>query len=124
MKMRSIRRKLSSEKGSQPFGHNPMASMVYLGIYLAVMIAVITGLVLAGMQRNVGPFASIFFDDLRWHEFTLKAHEIVLFVLTLATFGHIYGLIHHENKEQIPVSQAMLSGYQYRLLKEEEDKHV
>ena len=38
-------------------------------------------------------------------------------------FGHFYGIVHQENKARIPVSQSIVSGFQYRIIQEQKDIH-
>jgi Ni,Fe-hydrogenase I cytochrome b subunit len=102
------------DRQNEHFGYERIASISYTFLYLTVACAVLTGLLLAGMRYDQGPFAAQLFDELGWHEFVLTLHNVSLYAATLFVFAHITGMIRHENKSGLPVAQSMLSGFQYR----------
>ncbi|MCX6126338.1 MAG: cytochrome b/b6 domain-containing protein [Proteobacteria bacterium] len=118
----SVLRKFRFER-SNNFGHDPNASLTYLGLYGALGVSVVSGLVLAAIKYDVGPLASILFDDFSLHELALNFHDAVLYAATGFTVVHIGGMILHENKTGHPIAQAMVSGYQYRYRIPEEENN-
>lgn len=108
LKIRSLTQE-SDSKG------NPIASLAYLSLYIGLGISALSGLVLAGIQDDKGPFAEILFDDFTYHQFALLLHECFLYFATFFVFIHIYGMIEHERRSGIPAAQAMISGYKYSL---------
>lgn len=110
----------STPKDAGPFGYEGVAALAYAGFYLAVTCAVISGLLLAGMRYDQGPFASSLFDELAGYEVLLTAHNVSLYAATLFVLAHIAGMIRHEKKSEVPVAQSMISGYQYRIVTRKE----
>lgn len=115
-----LARHLESE--NDHFGYERIASLAYAFFYLTVGCAVLTGLVLAGMRYDQGPFAVSMFDELTWHELVFTFHNASLYAATFFVFAHISGMIRHENKSGVPVAQSMISGYQYRPVKQRSDE--
>lgn len=115
-------RKFKLEK-PKAFGHDAFASVAYLLLYVAISISVASGLALAGMRYDMGPFAATLFDDLRFLEWTMTAHEAVLYIATGFTVLHIAAMIMHEKKRGYPIAQAMVTGYQYRPSSPEDKDH-
>jgi cytochrome b len=105
------------------WGHEPLASLAYLFLYGVLLLAAISGLVLAAIQYDRGPWAERFFDDFTWHALASFVHESVLYISTLFILLHIGALIFHEKERGYPLAQAMLSGYQYRPLTQEYPAH-
>ncbi len=98
----------------EAFGHTATGSFAYLIFYGIIAGAALTGLLLAAMRYDQGPFASLLFDDLSWHQFSLVVHNFTLYGATLFIFAHVVGMVRHEQKSGLPVAQSMISGYQYR----------
>lgn len=98
-------------------GHHPIASLAYLALYGSLIISATTGLILAAIRHDQGPFAEIFFDDFCWHYLFLHVHDFVLYLTTSFIVIHIAGMIIHEQQTGRPTAQSMLSGYQYRTIK-------
>lgn len=122
--MRILRtRKIKHETG---WGHDPLASAAYLSFYACVGAAVLSGLLLAAIHYDRGPWAEQFFDDFSFHDLARLVHNIVLYLLAAFIFIHIAALARLEGKRGYPIAQAMLSSYQYRPLQTEEQnrEHV
>ena len=109
-----------SEFENERFGYEGIASLAYAFLYLTITCAVVSGLLLAGMRYDQGPFAASLFDALSWHEMVLLFHNISLYGATIFVFAHVTGMIRHENRSGVPVAQSMISGYQYRVVKQKE----
>lgn len=96
------------------FGYERPAAIAYRIFYLVVASAVLSGFLLAGMRRDVGPFAPYLFDEVTWHAAVLRVHEASLYAAALFVLAHLGGMMRHEKRHGVPVAQAMVSGYQYR----------
>lgn len=96
------------------FGHDPMASIAYLGFYTMAGVITFTGFFLAGIEHARGPLADMFFDSVWLTEFFAVPHLIMAFGITGFFIVHLAGMIYHEKKYKQPTVQAMISGYQYR----------
>lgn len=100
--------------------HTP-ATAVYLLFYLVLFGMVATGLVLAAIEQGRGPLYL-------WlgHDYTLKhlfhgPHEWMEIAILVFVLGHITALILHEVRYGVPLAQAMVSGFQYRKVPEDEE---
>lgn len=103
------------------WGHQTATAALYLVFYLLLLAMVVTGLALAAIDQGSGPLYL-------WlgHEVTLKhlfrephagmAHGVMAFVVV-----HIGLLILHEIRHGVPLAQAMVSGFQYRKVDQEEE---
>ncbi len=99
---------------TRAFGHDPYASLAYLALYAALIVAAVTGLGLAAVEHGAGPLAPWLFDRVGLEEIIEEPHEVMQFVILGFVVMHIGALILHERLEKIPLAQAMISGYQYR----------
>jgi cytochrome b len=97
------------------FGHNTLASAVYLLVYLLLIAMAVSGLGLAAIEHSMGPF-NTWFGDMTWLEDLFEEpHEIIYYLLMGFVVIHIAALIWHEYKDKTPVAQAMVTGYQYEV---------
>lgn len=105
---------------AQPrFGHHPFASGVYLALYLLLAVMAITGLGLAAVEHSMGPLNS-WIGDMPWLEDIFEEpHEFIYNLILAFVVIHIAALVWHEKKDQAPLAQAMVSGYQYQKLPNE-----
>ena len=110
----------SQRKGEAGFGHNPFACLVYIMFYASLLLSIVSGLALAGMEHDRGPLAALLFDDLRWQSMFLWLHEAMLYLMIVFVLVHISAIVRHEETAAYPVAQSMLSGYQYRPVSSEE----
>lgn len=97
------------------FGHNTLASGVYLLVYTLLAVMVVTGLGLAAIEHSMGPFNSWFGDMVWLKEIFEEPHEVIYSILMGFVVIHIAALIWHERKDRTPLAQAMVSGYQYQI---------
>lgn len=96
------------------FGHHPMASMAYVGFYILIFIMIVTGIALAAIEHSTGPLAEWLSDSVWYADLFEDPHETISIFIVAFIVVHIGGMILHERLEKIPISQAMISGYQYR----------
>jgi Ni,Fe-hydrogenase I cytochrome b subunit len=114
------------ESADGPFGHHPQAALSYLGFYGLLFMMCSSGLTLAGILHGQGPLALETMDDFTQLDTIREVHEICMWLIVGFIVAHIAALIVHETKDKIPVSQSMVSGYQYRTVGDahtQETKH-
>ncbi len=106
------------------FGHDTLASSVYLIVYLLLVVMAVTGLGLAAAEYSMGPFNG-WFGDMAWAEDIFEEpHEAIFYILMGFVVLHIAALIWHELKDKTPLAQSMVSGYQYQLDHEKEERNA
>ncbi len=102
-------------KAKPRFGHNTLASGVYLLVYVLLVVMAVTGLGLAAIEQSMGPF-NVWFGDMAWLEDAFEEpHEFIYNLLIIFVIAHIAALIWHEKQDKTPLAQAMVSGYQYEV---------
>lgn len=95
------------------FGHDALASGVYLAIYILLLAMAATGLALAAIELSMGPL-TLWLGDAAWlKEVFEEPHEAIYYVLMAFVAAHVGALIWHEGTEKTPLAQSMVSGYQY-----------
>ncbi|MEW5850916.1 MAG: cytochrome b/b6 domain-containing protein [Myxococcota bacterium] len=104
---------------SEGFGHDVAASGAYLVVYALLALMVLSGLALAGLELGMGPLAAWLFDRVWLEELFEEPHEVGALLIAAFTVLHVGALIWHEWRERRPVAQAMVSGYQYRVISRE-----
>ena len=102
-------------------GHDPYASLAYLFFYFMVMVMAVTGWLLAGMIHGLGPLAEEYFDKIDGLLGLQTIHEVGFWLVGAFVITHLAALAFHEKRRGGPISQAMISGYQYKKV-DEEDK--
>ncbi|MBI5327644.1 MAG: cytochrome b/b6 domain-containing protein [Deltaproteobacteria bacterium] len=111
---------LSGFKAKPPIipGHNPVASLFYIFLFIILISQVITGLTLAGLAFDFFP-GSLFFSG--WSEGAKEAledvaeeiHEFGFFFIILFLVAHIGGLVVHEIGEKTGLFSSMIHGRKY-----------
>lgn len=101
----------------QKYGHEPTASVSYLGFYGLIFGLIFSGLILAAIKHGKGPLASRFYDELDRLTIPHAVHEYGSWLVIGFVVLHIAALAFHEKKDQIPLGQSMISGFQYRKVK-------
>lgn len=107
-------KRLIQPEEAKAFGHDPLASVVYLVIYLILIGMSISGLLLAGMAQDMGPFSASAPANYPLEKMIEELHETGFKVILIFIVAHIAALIWHEKRDKLPVAQSMISGYQYR----------
>ncbi len=94
-------------------GHHPLAAAVFILFYLILLILAATGLALAAIDQGIGPLYPWLGHDVAMKALFKAPHAFLYdFVLGFVVL-HIGALILHESRHDIPIAQAMVSGYQY-----------
>ena len=102
------------------WGHHPRGAFAYIIFYLVILFLSISGLFLAAIEHDLGPLASLFFDQLLYKKDLLEIHEVLSYLVIIFIFVHIFSLARHELKDRIPIIQSMFSGFQYRKIQEKD----
>lgn len=104
---------IEPEKAPHYLGHNPLQQLSYTGIYLAAVLAVVTGFALYGQADPGG----IFYKAFNWVGPAMGGFPIVRFVHHVLTWVfaiffpmHIYLAIRADNLERSGVISSIFSG--------------
>jgi Ni/Fe-hydrogenase 1 B-type cytochrome subunit len=121
--VRSLRtRKVPSADGA--FGHHPQASLSYLGFYGLLVIMSGSGMLLAAVHHGEGPLGEQLLDQFKNIDYIQFVHEYGWIAVAGFIVTHVGALIFHEWHDRIPIAQSMISGYQYRTVKEKKDESI
>lgn len=96
------------------FGHHPLASGVYLAVYLILAMAAVTGLALAAIDQARGPLYEWLGYQMACKPWAMTPHVWLDEIMLAFILAHIAALILHEKRHGLPLAQSMVSGYQYR----------
>ncbi|MFQ5736876.1 MAG: cytochrome b/b6 domain-containing protein [Thermodesulfobacteriota bacterium] len=117
---RNIRWYLGGLRGrpARVAGHDPLASLFYIAVFLVLASQIVTGLVLAGAEFRMFP-GTIFTSGLS--EYTLEPlkhsleefHEFGFWVVLIFLGAHLAGLVVHEVKEKTGLLSSMVHGRKY-----------
>ncbi len=107
-------RRLPQTTEANHFGHDPLASAIYLLMYIVFIGMGTSGLLLAGMAQDMGPFSASAPANFPLEHTIEELHEFGFNVILGFIFAHIAALIWHEKRDHLPLAQSMISGYQYR----------
>lgn len=99
-------------------GHDPLASLFYMALFLVLCCQAVTGLVLAGIELDMFP-GSLIFGGMGEHsleeieEVAEEIHEFGLWFIIFFLAAHIVGLVVHEIKEKNGLFSSMIHGKKY-----------
>ncbi len=103
------------------WGHQAASAAVYLLLYLLLLGMVVTGLALAAINQGSGPLYLWLGHDVTLKHLFREPHEAMEYAVLALVVVHIATLILHEVRHGVPLAQAMVSGFQYRKVEEEEE---
>lgn len=85
-------------------------------LYLALAVMAISGLLLVAVEQGAGPLAPWLAHavEIKWL-FKTPHDWVEEFILGFVVL-HIAALVLHESRHGTPLAQAMVSGYQYRVV--------
>lgn len=116
----NIRWYLSGLRGHAPvsIGHNPLASLFYLPLFVVLGLQVVTGVILAGLEYSVFPgtvIQSIYGIEGvdTWGDAAEEVHEFGMYFILFYFCCHMGGLIVHELGEKSSMVSAMIHGRKY-----------
>ncbi len=116
----NIRWYLSGFRGKAPvhIGHNPLASLFYIALFIVLVVQALTGLLLAGIEFNMFP-ASLLTAGLDEHsleeleEAIEEIHEFGLWFVIFFFIAHMTGLIAHHLFDRGGLLGSMIQGKKY-----------
>lgn len=111
-------------KATPRFGHNTLASGIYLAVYALLLTMAVTGLGLAATEQSTGPFNTWIGDMPDLGEIFEEPHEFIYNLLIAFVVVHLGALIWHESKDKTPLAQAMVTGYQYEIDDSKGESHA
>lgn len=94
-------------------GHDALASAAFLVLYATLLAMSVTGLVLAGIEHAMGPFAASLADETGLKHAFKEPHEAGFAIVLGFIALHLGALAFHRFVQHVPVDQAMLTGNQY-----------
>lgn len=111
---------LSGLKGTpaRVYGHDPLASLFYIALFLVLISQVVTGLLLSGLDLKMFP-GSLFTGGLSegaskaLEDALGEAHEFGLLFMLFFLAAHLGGLVMHEVKERTGLLSSMIHGAKY-----------
>jgi len=117
---RNIRWYLSWFSGTpaRVVGHDPLASLFYMALFIVLILQALTGLALAGVELHLFP-GSVVFGGLgetaaeAVEEFAEEVHEFGLWFVLFFFAAHMVGLVVHEIKERTGLFSSMIHGGKY-----------
>lgn len=116
----NIRWYLSGFRGKAPvhIGHNPLASLFYIALFIVLVVQALTGLFLAGIEFNMFPASLLTagFDEHTLEELEEAIEEIHEFGLWFVIFffiAHMTGLIAHHLFDRGGLLGSMIHGKKY-----------
>jgi Ni,Fe-hydrogenase I cytochrome b subunit len=118
--VRSLRWYAGGFKGVLPSaaGHDPLASLFYVALFLVLMSQVATGLVLGGIEFDLLP-GTLFVGVLGKEalevigEAAEGLHEFGFFFIIFFISAHLVGLVAHEVKAKTGLLSSMIHGKKY-----------
>lgn len=111
---------LSGFKGDPPvaIGHNPLASLFYIPLFVVLISQVISGVILAGLEYEIFPGTFIMekygLEGVdAWGMAAERAHVLGLYFILLFFLAHMAGLVVHEIGERCGLFSSMINGRKY-----------
>lgn len=102
----------------QAVGHNPVASLLYIVLFVVLISQMITGFILSGLEFNLFP-GSIVVTGMSKEardalEYGLKKVHVFGLIFTLVYLVlHLGGNVIHDIKEKSGLLSSMISGVKY-----------
>lgn len=99
-------------------GHDPLASVFYCLLFIALASQSVTGLILSGAELKTGPLSGLFSgmgeDAIKGIAEALgEVHEAGFLFIMFFIFAHIVGLVLHEVSEKTGLFSSMIHGKKY-----------
>jgi len=95
-------------------GHDPLASLLYLALFIVLISQAITGLLLSGAEFKMFPGVLLSGGlEKEAAEALEEVHEFGLFFLYFYMAAHISGLVLHEVKQRTGLFSSMIHGKKY-----------
>ena len=103
------------DKPPVSIGHNPLASLFYLALFVVLGLQIITGLALSGIEMDMMPgkyFAGFFSHNTleSIEQFAEEIHEFGLIFISLFIVAHMVGHVSHYVHDKGASLKAMITG--------------
>lgn len=95
------------------FGHHPVASLAYLGLYTLMAGLIMTGLMLLAIKQGQGPLSHWLGWHVDYQHLPSLLHEAAAWTVLGFVGLHLSALVLHPLLHHVPVAQAMFTGVQY-----------
>lgn len=95
------------------FGHHPVASLAYLGLFSLLAALIMTGLMLLAIKQGQGPLSHWLGWHVDYQSLPSLLHEKAAWVVLGFVGLHLAALVLHPLLHNVPVAQAMFTGVQY-----------
>ncbi len=96
-------------------GHNPLAAMAYLGVYLLFLVQILTGFALYSNVVGTGIWHTLFgwLPGVVNIQYQREIHFFIMFLLIAFTVHHIYSAWLVSNETKSGTMGSIFSGYKY-----------
>lgn len=99
-------------------GHDPLASLFYIALFIVLILQAVSGLALAGIELDMFPGSAIFgglgeHQAEEFEEVFEEIHEFGLWFIIFFIAAHLVGLVVHELKEKTGLFSSMIHGKKY-----------
>lgn len=96
-------------------GHNPLAALVYLAIYLVILVQILTGFALFQWVAGTGPWTTLFGWMPGWlHiQYIREIHFLLMFIFFAFTIHHVYSALLVAAEEKNGLMGSIFSGYKF-----------
>lgn len=97
-------------------GHDPLASIFYVILFIVLIVMSLTGLVLSGTEFEFWPgawIAGLFGNAQAIEDIAEEAHEAGFFYMIFFIAAHMIGLVAHELKAKTGLFSSMIHGRKY-----------
>jgi len=106
-------------------GHNSLAALAYLGIYLLMLVQILTGLGLYSRVVGTGIWHALFSWIPNWInvQYLRETHYLIMFMFFGFTIHHVYSALLVSAEEKNGLMGSIFNGYKFvsvRLLRQEE----
>lgn len=96
-------------------GHNPLASLFYLALFVVLALQIVTGIALSGIEMGMMPskyFAGFFSHNMleSIEGFAEEIHEFGLIFISLFIVAHMVGHISHYVHDKGALIKSMITG--------------
>jgi Ni/Fe-hydrogenase b-type cytochrome subunit len=99
-------------------GHDPLASLFYIALFIVLACQALSGLTLAGLELHMFPGSAVFGGLAEQaaeavEEVAEEIHEFGLWFIMFFIAAHLTGLVVHEVKEKTGLFSSMIHGRKY-----------
>lgn len=100
------------------YGHNPLAALAYLALYVCLVLSILSGLGLFAWVIRVGPWTTLFgwtYGIVAIEQLRLL-HFLLMFVFGAFTIHHVYSSILFDIEERNGELSSIVTGYKSALV--------